>query len=75
MQLLVVWKIYFRFGLSSEMFSHNGPPVDSIENKYLQKHYSINLDQSCPYYLQSNERIERHIQTAKNIIRKAKDPF
>jgi len=72
-------KLFCAQGLPEKVFSDNGPPFNSIEFREFVKNYEFQHVTSSPYYAQSNGKIERSVQTAKKLMKKASvdnsDPF
>lgn len=61
-----------RFGIPESVRSDNGPQFRSGFELFA-KEFDFSHDTSSPHFAQSNGRVERAIQTAKNIIKKSKD--
>lgn len=64
-----------RFGIPDVVISDNGPQFSSQEFRDFMKEYGIAHSTSSPYFAQSNGLAERGVQTVKNLLRKAKDPY
>ena len=55
--------------------SDNGPQFNSSEFKEFTKQWCIDHRTSSPKYPQSNGEVERSVQTIKNLLKKAEDPY
>jgi Integrase core domain/Integrase zinc binding domain len=66
----VLEKIFYVFGLPSEIVSDNGPPFASQELKEFLEARSIKVTHSPTYHPQSNGTAERAVQTVKTVLRK-----
>jgi transposase InsO family protein len=55
------------------LFTDNGPQFDSNEFKQFQKKWSFQHITSSPCYPQSNGGVERAVQSAKTLMKKAKE--
>lgn len=66
--------IFARHGVPMTCFSDNGPCfTDQFRN--FATEYNFQHLTSSPRYPQSNGEAERAVQTAKNLLRKSKDPY
>ena len=65
-------KMFSRYGIPKEVFSDNGPQFSSREFKDFSIKWDFIHNTSSPEYPQSNGLVERHIQTIKRLLKKAK---
>ena len=63
-------KAFSRQGIPDILFSDNGPQFSSCEFKQFAKDYGFEHITSSPRYPQSNEEVERAVQTLKAILNK-----
>ena len=68
-----VKKMFTSHGIPREVFSDNGPQFTSTEFKNFKEYWGFQHDTSSPEYPKSNGFIERHIQTVKRALKKAKE--
>ena len=68
----VMLKNFMKLGLAEAVMSDNGPCFKSEKFKQLCSSLGIEHITSSPHYHQSNGRVERAIQTLKQIIKKCK---
>jgi len=66
---------FSRYGVPDEVYSDNGPQFASVSFSNFSKEYGFVHKTSSPTYAQSNGHIERAVQTVKNLLKKAKDPY
>ncbi len=64
-------QIFGELGTPKRLYSDNGPQYDSQQFKKFAKEWGFEHITSSPHFAQSNGFIERMIQTAKSVIRKA----
>ena len=67
--------IFARHGIPSCVKSDNGPGYASAEFADFAKNYGFSHMTSSPRYPQSNGLAERTVQTIKNLLKKASDPY
>jgi len=67
--------IFVRHGIPQEVVSDNGPQYSSIEFKQFADEYGFWHTKSSPKFPQSNREAERAVQTIKNLLKKADDPY
>ena len=65
--------ILARHGIPDVLYSDNGPQFISYQFQNFLKDWEITHIRSSPHYPQSNGLIERHIQTIKKLMKKAKE--
>ncbi|MCG7877651.1 MAG: RNase H-like domain-containing protein, partial [Candidatus Thiodiazotropha endolucinida] len=66
---------FSRYGVPDQFYSDNQTNFVSSEFKEFAKEYGFNLVTSSPTYSQSNGLSERAVQTVKNLLKKANDPY
>ena len=66
---------FSRYGIPDKFYSDNGPQFASDSFRKFAKDYGFVHITSSPHYAQSNGRAERTVQTIKNILKKASDPY
>ena len=64
-----------RYGIPDRVQTDNGPQFACDEFKRFSSEYGFEHVTSSPRFPQSNGQAERTVQTVKNLIRKAEDPF
>jgi transposase InsO family protein len=67
--------IFSRHGVPLTVFSDNGPCYAATEFATFADTYGFSHETSSPRYAQSNGAAERAVQTAKNLLKKADDPY
>lgn len=67
--------MFARHGIPDVVRSDNGPQFASANFAQFAKDYNFNHVTSSPRFPQSNGEIERAVQTVKNLLKKAKDPY
>ena len=67
--------IFSRHGIPEIVRSDNGPQYASEAFKQFARDYNFDHITSSPHYPQSNGEAERMVQTIKNLLKKAKDPY
>ncbi|KAK9746376.1 Integrase zinc binding domain [Popillia japonica] len=60
-----------RFGKPNILYTDNGPQFANRNFQSFLKNWEVELRTSSPCYPQSNELIQRHVQTIKKILKKA----
>ena len=67
--------IFATHGIPDIVISDNGPQFASTEFQKFTKEYGFTHTTSSPRYPQSNGEAERSVQTVKNLLKKATDPY
>uniref|UniRef100_A0A1A8CXN4 Gypsy retrotransposon integrase-like protein 1 n=1 Tax=Nothobranchius kadleci TaxID=1051664 RepID=A0A1A8CXN4_NOTKA len=67
--------IFSRHGIPELLYSDNGPQFSSQQFKDFAAAYGFMHVTSSPGFAQSNGEAERHVQTVKSLLKKAKDPY
>ena len=67
--------IFSRHGIPELFYSDNGPQFSSQQFKDFAASYGFRHITSSPRFAQSNGEAERHVQTIKRLLKKAKDPY
>ena len=67
--------VFARHGIPEVLRSDNGPQYTSKEFKTFASSYDLQQITSSPRFPQSNEQAERSVQTIKNLLKKADDPY
>ncbi|XP_061127410.1 uncharacterized protein K02A2.6-like [Syngnathus typhle] len=67
--------IFSRHGIPEFFYSDNGPQFSSQQFKDFAAAYGFRHVTSSPRFAQSNGEAERHVQTVKGLLKKAKDPY
>ncbi|KAI3374568.1 hypothetical protein L3Q82_021135, partial [Scortum barcoo] len=67
--------MFARHGIAETLISDNGPQFSGHDMKEFAADYGFEHLTSSPKYPQSNGEAERAIQTAKNLLKKARDPY
>ena len=62
----------FLHGIPNLFQSDSGPPFDSQEFRDFAAAYEFELVTSSPNYPQSNDRVEKAVKTAKQLMKKSK---
>ena len=74
MQVIKRCKSQFaRHGIPDILFSDNGPQFSSQQFHDFASTYRFQHRTSSPHYPQSNGKVEKAVQTVKNILKKARD--
>ena len=73
--ILHLKSIFSVHGIPDVVVSDNGPQFASHEFQTFAKEYGFTHTTSSPRYPQSNGEAERAVQTVKNLLKKAKDPY
>ena len=75
----ILKSIFARHGIPLILRSNGGPQYTCQNFKHFAKSYNFQNIRSSPYYPKSNGMAERHIQTLKQILKKAdhdnRDPY
>ena len=66
---------FSRFGIPDEFYSDNQSTFVSSEFRGFAKEYGFDCVTSSPTFAQSNGLAERAVQTMKDLLKKAKDPY
>ena len=66
---------FSRFGIPDEFYSDNQSTFVSSEFRSFAKEYGFDCVTSSPTFAQSNGLAERAVQTVKDLLKKAKDPY
>ncbi|XP_072557014.1 uncharacterized protein [Paramormyrops kingsleyae] len=76
MDVIVHLKSMFaRHGIPEILLSDNGPQFSGREMQIFAADYGFVHVTSSPRYAQSNGEAERAVQTSKNLLKKARDPY
>ncbi len=67
--------MFSRHGVPNVVMSDNGPQYSSETFKNFAKTYNFKHVTSSPLYPKSNGAAERAVQSVKNLLRKASDPY
>jgi transposase InsO family protein len=67
--------MFARYGIPDVVRSDNGPQFASQVFEDFQKSYGFKHLTSSPRFPQSNGEAERAVQTVKNLLKKAQDPY
>ncbi|KAK7102857.1 hypothetical protein V1264_021022 [Littorina saxatilis] len=67
--------IFARQSIPEVVVSDNGPQYDSRDFVKFAESYGFTHITSSPHHPQSNGEAERAVQTVKNLLKKAKDPY
>ena len=67
--------IFSVHGIPDVVISDNGPQFSSADFKAFANEYGFTHTTSSPRYPQSNGEAERAVQTVKQMLKKAKDPY
>ena len=67
--------VFARHGIPEVLRSNNGPQYVSREFKMFASLYNFQHLTSSPRFPQSNGQTERSVQTVKNLLKKADDPY
>ena len=67
--------VFARHGIPETVVSDNGPQYSSAEFSRFAHEWGFTQTTSSPKYPQSNGEAERMVQTMKNLLTKAKDPY
>ena len=67
--------LFARHGIPELVVSDNGPQYSSAEFAKFSQLYGFTHMTSSPKYAQSNGEAERAVQTIKNLLKKASDPY
>ncbi len=64
-----------RHGIPETVRSDNGPQYSSVEFVRFASRYGFQHTTSSPHFPQSNGQAERAVQTVKNLLKQASDPY
>ena len=67
--------LFSRFGVPQEVMSDNGSQYGSQEFADFAAYYAFVHTTSSLYFPQSNGHVERAVQTVKNLLKDAGDPY
>uniref|UniRef100_A0A1A7X3E1 Gypsy retrotransposon integrase-like protein 1 n=1 Tax=Iconisemion striatum TaxID=60296 RepID=A0A1A7X3E1_9TELE len=67
--------IFSRHGIPELFYSDNGPQFSSQQFRDFASTYGFRHVTSSPRFAQSNGEAERHVQTVKQLLKKASDPY
>ncbi|KAK3748633.1 hypothetical protein RRG08_053013 [Elysia crispata] len=67
--------IFATHGIPEVVMSDNGPQFASAEFQKFTREFGFTHTTSSPRYPQANGEAERAVQTVKNLLRKASDPY
>ncbi|XP_014677982.1 PREDICTED: uncharacterized protein LOC106817800 [Priapulus caudatus] len=67
--------IFARHGVPERVRSDNGPQYSAEEFASFADTYNFTHATSSPLYPQGNAEVERAVQTVKDLVKKAKDPY
>lgn len=66
---------FARFGIPDKVITDNGPQYSSGAFAEFAKDYGFNHVTTSPHFPQANGQAERTVQTVKNMLKKANDPY
>ncbi|KAF7645598.1 hypothetical protein LDENG_00201430 [Lucifuga dentata] len=67
--------MFARHGIPDTLVTDNGPQFSGKEMQVFAKDYGFTHMMSSPKFAQSNGEAERAVQTVKNLLKKAADPY
>ena len=74
-EVALLKSICARHGIPEKLITDNGPQFSSRNFKAFVTSWKVKHVTSSPRYPQSNGHAERAVQTIKNILKKAHDPY
>ncbi|KAK7111385.1 hypothetical protein V1264_011026 [Littorina saxatilis] len=67
--------IFSRHGVPQSVITDNGPQFKNEEFRKFASTYGFDHTTSSPYYPPANGKAERAVETVKNLLKKADDPY
>lgn len=70
-----LWSIFSRFGLPTQLVTHNGPQLVSEEFRSVMEANGIQHIRSTPYHPATNGLAERFVQTMKQALKSSQGNY